>query len=149
MTERGAPTKFKEEYIEQAEKLAKYGLIDKEIAEFFGVTEKTLNNWKQAHPDFLQSLKKGKEISDSEVIRSLYDRATGYSHPEDKIFNHNGKEMVVPTTKHYPPDTTACIFWLKNRIPEDWREKPTPDDEDDEVTPVRVEINVIDASKNA
>ena len=40
----------------------------------------------------------------------------GYEHPEDKIFLHEGKPVIVPTVKHYPPDTTACIFWMKTRL---------------------------------
>ena len=109
--------------IAQAAFLARRGCTDKELAEFFGVEEKTINNWKQAHPEFLQSLKDGKAKADSQVERSLFERATGYSHPEDKIFQYEGVPVVVPTVKHYPPDTTAAIFWLKNRRPEQWREK--------------------------
>lgn len=93
------------------------------MADFFGVTEKTLNNWKKAHPSFFQSLKQAKDELDSRVVRSLFERATGYSHPEDKIFNDNGTPLVVPTTKHYPPDATSAIFWLKNRQPDAWRDK--------------------------
>jgi hypothetical protein len=47
----------------------------------------------------------------------------GYSAPEDKIFNNDGKPLIVPTVKNYPPDTTAVIFWLKNRRPDEWRDK--------------------------
>jgi hypothetical protein len=57
------------------------------------------------------------------VASKLFHRAIGYEHPEDKIFNNNGEEMVVPTIKHYPPDTTAAIFWLKNRQPDKWRDR--------------------------
>jgi hypothetical protein len=117
------PTIYKKEYCEQAYKLCLLGAIDKELADFFGVQEKTLNNWKHNHPEFLQSIKEGKEIADANVASRLYERAMGYSHPEDKIFNDNGEPMIVPTTKHYPPDPTAAIFWLKNRRKEQWRDK--------------------------
>lgn len=53
----------------------------------------------------------------------LYQRATGFSHPEEKVFLYYGKPKVVPTTRHYPPDTTTAIFWLKNRDKENWRDK--------------------------
>lgn len=119
----GRPSKYKEEFVEQAEKLCALGLTDVELAQFFGVSEVTLNAWKSKYPDFLKSLKVGKEHADTRVERSLYQRAIGYSHPEDKIFNDNGKPMIVPTIKHYPPDTTAAIFWLKNRKSADWRDK--------------------------
>jgi hypothetical protein len=120
----GRPSKYKKIDLEQLKKLAALGLTDKQMAHVFGITEKTFNTYKK-HKEFLQSLKDGKKISDSRVIKSLYERATGYEHPEDKIFNHNGTSLVVPTTKHYPPDTTAAIFWLKNRKPEDWKDKQT------------------------
>lgn len=119
----GRPSKYKEEFVEQAEKLCALGLTDVELAQFFGVSEVTLNAWKSKYPDFLKSLKVGKEHADTRVERSLYQRAIGYSHPEDKIFNDSGKPMIVPTIKHYPPDTTAAIFWLKNRKSADWRDK--------------------------
>lgn len=111
----GRPTAYKEEYAEQAKKLCLLGHIDAELAEFFGVTEQTINNWKSSHPKFFESIKEGKDMADANVAERLYQRAIGYSHPEDKIFNNNGKKMVVPTVKHYPPDTGAAFIWLKNR----------------------------------
>lgn len=105
------------------ERLARKGFTDKEMAEFIDVTEQTFNNWKKAKPKFFESLKDWKAEADHKVERSLYERATGFTCKEDKIFNDSGKAMVVPTEKHYPPDTTACIFWLKNRDKENWRDK--------------------------
>lgn len=119
----GRPTKYKPEYADQARKLALLGATDKDIADFFGVSEQTVNAWKKVNPEFLESLKGGKDELDAKVVRSLFQRATGYSHPEDKIFNNGGEEMIVHTTKHYPPDATSMIFWLKNRQPDDWRDK--------------------------
>lgn len=119
---RGQPSKF-EKVKDIVIRLAKYGLTDKQMAEVIGVTEQTVNNWKKANPSFFESLKSEKEIADAKVERSLFERATGYSHAEDKIFNDNGQPLVVPTIKHYPPDTTAAIFWLKNRKPAEWRDR--------------------------
>ena len=119
----GRPTAYKKEYSEQVIKLCKLGATDKELADFFNVCEATINNWKIKEPEFLESIKKGKEIADAEIAESLYNRAKGYSHKEDKIFNDNGKPLIVPTIKHYHPDTTAVIFWLKNRKPNNWRDK--------------------------
>lgn len=119
----GRLTDYKPEYDEQAYKLTLLGAIDKQLADFFDVTEQTINNWKLAHESFFESIKKGKEQADAKVAESLYHRALGYHHPEDKVFNDGGQPMIVPTTKHYPPDPTACIFWLKNRQPAAWREK--------------------------
>lgn len=119
----GRPTNYKKEYDEQAYKLCLLGATDKEMADFFNVKEQTINNWKKNHPSFFESIKRGKIVADANVAKSLYHRALGYSHPEDKIFNDNGEPLIVPTVKHYPPDPTAAIFWLKNRKPAEWRDK--------------------------
>lgn len=120
----GRPSKFKPEYTEQASKLCKLGATDREVADFFEVTEQTLNNWKAAHPEFFESLKLAKEEADQRVEQSLYRRALGYSHDAVKIFcdKDNGVTQV-PFIEHYPPDTTACIFWLKNRKSAEWRDR--------------------------
>lgn len=118
----GRPTKYKAEYAEQARKLCLLGLTDVEMAQFFKISETTINTWKKAHPQFLASIKDGKEKADADVGQSLHDRAMGYSHPEEKIFLHEGKPVKVLTTKHYPPDPTSMIFWLKNRSPDLWRD---------------------------
>jgi hypothetical protein len=119
----GRPSKYKPEYNEQAYKLCLLGATDKELASFFDTTEQTINAWKQNYPEFFESLKRGKEEADATIAQKLYHRAKGYEHPEDKIFNDNGKPLIVPTIKHYPPDTTAAIFWLKNRQPQRWRDR--------------------------
>jgi hypothetical protein len=117
------PSKYNPKMNEQVYKLCLLGATDKQIADFFDVSEQTINAWKKTEPEFLESLKEGKDDADAVIAQSLFHRAKGYSHPEDKIFNDSGSPLVVPTTKHYPPDTTACIFWLKNRQPTLWRDK--------------------------
>lgn len=121
----GRPTVFKEEYIEQAKKLCLLGSTDIELADFFGVVESTIHKWKIDYPHFSESIKEGKEIADAQVASKLYHRAIGYSHDSVKIFaNPNtGKESIIPFVEHYPPETTACIFWLKNRQKGKWRDK--------------------------
>lgn len=119
----GRPTTYKEEYNEQVVKLCRLGATDIEIADFFNVSEKTLNNWKHNHPEFLQSIKKGKEISDLEVANSLYNRAKGYEQDTVKVFQFQGEPIIVPVKEKVAPDTTAAIFWLKNRRPKEWRDK--------------------------
>lgn len=129
----GRPSKYRPEFAEQAVKLCRLGATDVELAEFFGVSESTLNNWKKAHPGFLESLKKGKTLADAEVADKLFKRATGYEHPEDDIrtvSDGGGTSSIVitPTIKRYPPDTGAAIFWLKNRQPAKWRDKVETED---------------------
>lgn len=121
----GRPKKFREEFVDQVEKICSiFGADDKKISEFFKVAESTLNNWKKNYPEFLESLKKGKEKFDTENVEvSLLQRALGYKHEEIKFFAHEGKvtdQRII--TRHYPPDTTACIFYLKNRNKERWKD---------------------------
>lgn len=119
----GRPSKYKEEFAEQAQKLCRLGAIDKELADFFDISEVTLNAWKKEHKGFLKSLKEGKELADAEVADKLFKRATGYSHDDVHISNYQGSITITPIIKNYAPDTTACIFWLKNRRPDLWRDK--------------------------
>ena len=120
----GRKTSFKQEYIQLAENYALLGATDAEIAEFFSVSEQTLNSWKKKFPQFLESLKKGKSAGDSNVASKLYNRAIGYDCKATKIVTYEGKVTdQVEYVEHYPPDTTAAIFWLKNRQPGKWRDK--------------------------
>lgn len=123
----GRPTKFKPEFIEQAAKLAALGATDREVAEFFDVEERTLHRWKHTVPEFCQSLKVGKDCADERVEQSLYRRAVGYSHDAVKIFMPAGadKPVYAPFVEHVAPDTTAAIFWLKNRRKDEWRDRQT------------------------
>jgi hypothetical protein len=119
----GRPSKFKEEFIPQAEKLCKLGATDMEIADFFEVEVRTLYRWKAENEQFCQALKAGKDVADERVERSLFARANGYEHDETDIRVVGGGIVQTPIRKYYPPDTTACIFWLKNRRPAEWRDK--------------------------
>ena len=119
----GRPTKYKDEYCKQVYKLCLLGATDKEIADYFEVTESTLNLWKQEHKDFSESLKSGKVDADTKVAQSLYNRAKGYDQKTDKIFQYQGTPVIIPTVEHVQADTTAAIFWLKNRQPKQWRDK--------------------------
>lgn len=119
----GRPSKYKDEFVIQAEKLCKLGATDIEVADFFEVEVRTLYRWKAEHDDFCQALKAGKAEADARVERSLFARATGYEHDEVDIRVVGGAIVQTPLRKHYPPDTTACIFWLKNRRPDEWRDR--------------------------
>jgi hypothetical protein len=126
-----AHSKFRPEFIEQARKLAEMGHTDAELAEFFEISLRNFHRWKALHPELASVLKLGKADADARVTRSLFQRAVGYTVPEtvvhfEKRKLKRGVKLVphhVEVLKHYPPDTTAGIFWLKNREPELWREK--------------------------
>lgn len=124
----GRPSSFDPKYIEVVRKLSKMGATNTDIGEALSVGESTVRYWAASNEDFSAALKMGKEESDNRVERSLYERAMGYTHEEDKVFIHQGEAVIVPTKKHYPPDSTSAIFWLKNRRPEEWRDKQEIED---------------------
>lgn len=128
--------------------MAARGFTEKEIAECIGVSRHTVFRWKKRYPDFFNFLKIAGDIADNNVVVSLYQRAMGYHHPEVKVqwieelkpvedsdgnvlFNQiTGKPVMakkgrwekIVLEKYYPPDTTAMIFWLKNRRRDEWRD---------------------------
>jgi hypothetical protein len=119
----GRPSSYKPEYAAKAAELCAQGATDAELADAFGVSIQTVKNWKAAHPEFLASLKLHKESADQRVEASLYQRAMGYEAEETDIRVINGEMVMTPIKKLYPPDTTAAIFWLKNRKPAEWRDR--------------------------
>lgn len=128
MSEMGRPTAYKDEYADQAAKLCALGATDDEMADFFEVHRSTIYRWKLDHPDFCDAIKSAKEVADERVQRSLYQKATGYDYTEEqaikvKLEQHREEVEVVQVRKHAPADTTAAIFWLKNRRKDDWRDK--------------------------
>lgn len=137
----GRPSSYRPEYAEQARKLCLLGAIDRELAEFFGVSERTVNSWKDEFPEFLQSIKAGKIKADAIVAHSLFHRAIGYKHDAVKILtvsdgNNQGSHIEqVPYIERYPPDAVAAMFWLKNRRPEMWRDKQEQEHTFPDLTP--------------
>ena len=119
----GRPSLYKDEYAKQAYKLCLLGATDKDMADFFCTSEQTINAWKNSKPEFLEALKRGKMEADGVIAEKLFHRAKGYSHPEEVIKVVDHEIVRVDTYKHYPPDTIAAIFWLKNRQPAKWRDK--------------------------
>lgn len=80
---------------------AREGLTDEQIANKIGISRSTLNDWKKKHPDISDTLKKGKEVVDTQVENALLQSALD-------------------------GNITAIIFWLKNRKPSQWKDKPQP-----------------------
>lgn len=108
---------------------ARDGLTDEQIAKNMGITAKTLYAWKNKYGEICKSLKRGKEVVDRLVENALLKRALGYSYTE---ITYEGGVETKRVVKEVVPDTTAQIFWLKNRKPEEWRDKReiTTDDND-------------------
>lgn len=119
----GRPTDYRPEFCQEVEKLCTTGATDSEIAEYFDVSDRTIYRWKALYPEFCQALKSGKALADERVERSLYHKAIGYTFQSEKVFQFQGAIVRAETTEHVPPDTTAGIFWLKNRRPDVWRDK--------------------------
>lgn len=121
----GRPTAYKDDFAKQASKLAELGATDQEVADFFEIEVRTVYRWKHDHPEFCQALKVGKDVADERVERSLYQKAIGYEQDEVKIFMPGGasEPVYAPFRAKVAPDTTAAIFWLKNRRSQAWRDK--------------------------
>lgn len=108
-----------EEGLLEVEGMARDGLTDEQIAHNIGIAVSTLNNWKNKYVELMESLKRGKEVIDRQVENALLKRALGYKYKEEVSTRDGIKEI----TKYQHGDTTAQIFWLKNRKPKEWRDK--------------------------
>lgn len=106
---------------------ARDGLIDEQIAKNMGITARTLYEWKKKYVPIAQSLKRGKQVVDIEVENALLKRALGYDYEETEVTIQETNGVVTKkkrtVKKHIPADTTAQIFWLKNRKPDEWRDR--------------------------
>ena len=103
---------------------AREGLTDEQIAEKIGIHRDTLNEGKTKYPDISDTLKKGKEVVDLQVENALLKRALGYEYEEiSKKYESGTLTEKKVTIKQVIPDTTAQIFWLKNRRPDKWKDK--------------------------
>ena len=136
---RGAPTKYKPEYAEEARKFCLLkGATDAELADHFSVAETTIKDWYKRHTEFLTSVKAGKAGADMNVAEGFYRRATGYEYNETTFEKVDDKKVLEVmsdalimvdaykkkiVTKHLPADAGAALNWLKNRQPENWRDK--------------------------
>lgn len=109
-----------EEGLTKIEGWARDGLTDEQISHNMGISSTTLYNWKRDHLEILKALKKGKEVVDIQVENALLKRALGYEY--DEITTEYGQE-TKRIRKQVVPDTTAQIFWLKNRRPDKWRDR--------------------------
>lgn len=115
--------------LEKIEEMASLGLTQDQIASLLDISTYTITNYNKKWPAFFKALKRGKDKADSEVVKSLYKRANGYEIKETTIeyikigLEQTPAEKTKVVTKYICPDTTAQIFWLKNRRPQEWRDK--------------------------
>jgi pyrroloquinoline quinone (PQQ) biosynthesis protein C len=128
MGKRGRKSGFSEALQSRIVALVEEGKTLEQVGEVVGVSRQTIYNWLGQHKDLLYAVREARQVADELVEAALFSRALGYSHPEEKLFAHEG--LVVDrqsVTKHYPPDTTAAMFWLRNRQPDRWKEKTEGD----------------------
>lgn len=136
----GRPTKYIDSYDEQARKLCLLGATDKDLADFFEVSESTINLWKLEHPTFSESIRAGKIVADIEVASRLYDTTGDRKVVELKPFklrnvswNDKGKRIEIETVEYHPEervipaDYRSQSLWLRNRRPDLWKDKQEVD----------------------
>lgn len=125
-----------------------------DLAEMFGASTTAITFWQNKYPDFARAVAAGKARADEQVEKSLAHRANGYSYEEEVLITVAGPRGSGSSVerhkvkKHFPPDPTSMIFFLKNRKPQDWRERqPDGADSGDPPAPVSVTINFKDARR--
>lgn len=129
--------------ITRLEAWARDGLTDEQLAAKIGITATTLYDWKKKYPVISEALKRGKEVVDVEVENALLKRAMGYEYTETRTETaDDGTVKTIVMQKTMPPDTTAQIFWLKNRRPAVWRDKQQVEHSTDK--PFEVNIKVVE-----
>ena len=119
----GRPTKYREEFNELAYNYCLLGARDEDLARFFEVDISTITRWKHEQDGFYASIKSGKDEADALVAKSLFKRAIGYEFTEVKKETSESGIKDTVTIKEVAPDTTAQIFWLRNRQPKLWTNK--------------------------
>jgi transposase-like protein len=122
---RGAPKKYDPKFPKTAKFLAQRGATLAEIADCFEVSTRTLSNWLNQYPELREAIDVGNDVSNPRVERALAERAMGFWVDMEEVkITKDGDEVRYNVRKYFPPDVTACIFWLKNRLPEKWRAVP-------------------------
>ena len=135
----GRPDKYRPEYAALAFNYCLLGAKNEDLARYFEVAISTISEWMKRHKEFSDTIKKGRDIADALVAKSLYKRATGYNIQEEKISSSDGQPVVLRVKKHFPPDPVSCFFWLKNRQRLTWRDKPEGNSDNEETQRQKLE----------
>jgi len=120
----GRPTLHRPEYNEQAHEHCLLGATNPELAALFEVSSRTIDSWIASIPEFGKAVRDGRAFADGRVARSLYERAIGFRLTVERTVLHRGEERKLTNAVQYPPDTQACIFWLRNRCRSRWNVRP-------------------------
>ena len=120
---RGRPSALGKVDVEYVKSLALAGCTMEQIAAACCCSIRAVYRYMAKSSKFKAAVTECAELADAMVKTSLWERANGYSHPEENAFQYKGAPVIVHTTKHYPPDTAAAFIWLKNRKPKEWRDR--------------------------
>lgn len=149
---RGAPPKYRPEFVQLAHNYCLLGATNKKLAELFEVDVITIERWLREKPDFRRSVREGRVEADANVAKSLYKRATGGVRKEQQAIKvkttKDGKpaEEVVTVTleKEELADVRAAQFWLWNRNPERWKNRQEVQHSGDVTLTVRAVLDELD-----
>jgi hypothetical protein len=135
--------------------LAIKGATNEEIADAFGISVRTFIRWCNTFESLKDAVQKGKDISNSKVVRSLYERAIGITVEEKEesiTIDRDGNARpakIKKTTKRFPPDTMAIMYWLNNREREHWRQRQEITGADGSpLTPPNIVVNFVDPEED-
>jgi len=149
----GRPTKYKEEYIHQARVAFAEGFTDVKFCKLISINRRTFNDWRRDNSDFDKAVQEGKDIFDTEKVEaSLKRRALGFRFTETT--REPGEDGIMRVTKRITklivPDTTAMIFWLKNRRSDRWRDVKAVEASgpDGGAMPIELTVNFVDSNGN-
>lgn len=122
------PTEYKDTWPEIAHELClEQGYTDTQLAQYFKVSLKSIQRYKNKYPEFADAIRSAKDEFDTDIVENaLLQRARGVTVTETRTSGGGSDDeapSAVTVQKELPPDTAACIFWLKNRRPDRWRDK--------------------------
>lgn len=138
--------KYNPIYIDIVKELAIEGYIESEIQKIIHISVRTFNKWKKEHPEFLKALKEGKKSPDQRVVKALYKNAIGETvNVEKALVVSDGSNLgshveIVKVKEHRPGNVTAQIYWTKNRLPKEWKDRISNEISNTDGEPFIIEI---------
>ena len=101
--------------------LSARGFTESDVADVMNIPLETLEEWKSAHGELVEALRRGREDANSAVEASLIQLATGFEYQEEMILR-SGKKVAI--TRYQPPDTKAIKYYLEHNMPEVYVREP-------------------------
>jgi len=128
----GRPTLFREGMIAEGKRLTEMGWTIEQIANLWGVNPRSIIRYMKKNPEFSHTIRTARPLADHEIVKSLYERAQGFTQRETHLVpdpkSKTGEVMIQKIIKkEIPGDPTCMRYWLNNRRPDEWRERPEPE----------------------